>query len=168
MSEEFKRIAEALLFASSEPLPIKKIHSILKTYAPIDLGSVRELLEELALGYRERAFKLEEVGGGFLLRTLPQYNIYLKHLFPSRGKERLSQAALEVLSIVAFRHPITRAEIEAIRGVDCSSMIHTLVERELIEMTGKLEVPGRPSVYSVTNRFLLHFGLNNVKELKLN
>ncbi len=160
--QEMKRIIEALLFASSEPLPLKKIHQIVKSYTEVSLGTLAVLLDELAEDYREerRAFKLEEIAGGFILRTYPQYHTYLRQLFPNRGKERLSQAALEVLAIIAFRKPITRAEIESIRGVDCSGMIHTLLERELVEITGRLEVPGRPSLYSVTRKFLLHFGLS--------
>lgn len=160
--QEMKRIIEALLFATTEPIALKKIQSIVKSYREITPAELKELLEELGNEYREggRAFKLEEIGGGYLLRTYPQYHTYLRQLFPDRGKERLSQAALEVLAIIAHRKPITRAEIEAIRGVDCSNMIHTLVERELVEITGKLEVPGRPSLYGVTKKFLVHFGLN--------
>lgn len=161
--QEMKRIIEALLFSSSEPITLKKIHSIVNTYQEITPSSLHSLIDELALEYREqgRAFKLEEIAGGYMLRTYPQYHTYLKQLFPGRSKDRLSQAALEVLAIIAFRKPITRAEIEAIRGVDCSGMIHTLIERELIEITGKLEVAGRPSLYGVTKKFLLHFGLNS-------
>lgn len=161
--QEMKRIVEALLFAASEPLSLKKIKEIVTSYEEISPSDLKSLLDELALEYREqrRAFKLEEIAGGYLLRTYPQYHTYLKLLLPNRSKGRLSQAALEVLAIIAYRKPITRAEIESIRGVDCSSMIHTLMERELVEVTGKLEVPGRPSIYSVTKKFLVHFGLNS-------
>jgi segregation and condensation protein B len=161
--QEMKRIVEALLFAASEPLTLKKIHTIVKSYAEITPSLLKTLMEELAAEYREqrRAFKLEEIAGGYLLRTYPQYHTYLKQLFPDKNKDRLSQAALEVLTIIAHRNPITRAEIEAIRGVDCSNMIHTLMDRELIEITGRLEVPGRPSLYSVSKKFLAHFGFKS-------
>ena len=100
------------------------------------------------------------------MRTLANYGPYIEHLFRKKRTEKLSQAAAEVLSIVAFRQPITRSQIDAIRGVDSSGTLHSLIERGLVESVGRLEAPGRPSLYSVTQAFMKHFGIQDLTELQ--
>ncbi len=166
--QEVKKIIEALLFSTDEPLPFRKLRTIVSEYLELDSKQLKELIDEYQQELRDqkRAYKLEEIAQGYILRTYPQYHSYVSLLHPSKNKDKLSQAALEVLAIIAYRHPITRAQVEAIRGVDCSSMIHTLLERELVTAEGKLEVPGRPTLYGVTKKFLLHFGLKDAKDLQ--
>ncbi|KAF3361933.1 Segregation and condensation protein B [Chlamydiales bacterium STE3] len=162
-----KRIIEALLFASSEPLSFQKIVEVISSFAPFKARAVKELIEDLKVDYisQERAFRLEEVATGYTLKTCEEYSSYIEMLFRSKRGEKLSQAAAEVLAIIAYKQPITRPQIDALRGVDSSGTIHNLLERQLIEATGKLEAPGRPTLYGITQHFLSHFGLRNINEL---
>lgn len=164
---EIKQIVEALLFATNQPLSFKKILSVVNTHSPISAKELRVYINELAneLKESERSFQLDEIAHGFLLRSKPEFGVYVGML-ERKKQDRLTQAAAEVLSVIAYKQPITRAEVEAIRGVDCTNQIHNLLDRELVEAKGKLEVPGRPTLYGVTNQFLLHFGLKDIKELK--
>jgi segregation and condensation protein B len=164
---EAKRIVEALLFATSDPLPLHKIREIIETSFPISNKEVKTAIEELQREYQEqeRAFCLEMIAEGYVLRTQGAYSPYVKLLFQNRRKERLSQASLETLAIIAYKQPITKTQIELIRGVDCSGVLQHLQERELIEVTGRLEAPGRPALFATTREFLKHFGLNNLSEL---
>lgn len=163
---ETKKVVEALLFSASDPVPLSKLREIASPEAPLTTKEMRALLEELKSEYQERAFDLEEIGGGYLLRTRASYGEYVHLLQSKRRPSRLSQSAAEVLAIIAYRQPITRPAIEAIRGVDCSGQVHALVERELIESKGKLEVPGRPTLYGTTVKFLKQFGLKSCDELQ--
>jgi len=168
MSEELdnrhnKRVLEALLFASQDPLPLSKIREV----TALESGELKTLLSELQEEYasQNRAFRLEEIGQGFLLRSCEELSPYLDALFRNKRKDRLSHAAAEVLAIIAYRQPITRAQIEAIRGVDSSNHVQNLQERGLVESVGKLEAPGRPTLFGVTNEFFKHFGLRDLKDL---
>lgn len=162
-----KRIIEALLFASSEPLPFAKIREIVDTIYPLKPRLLHDLIIELQQEYlsQQRAFRLEEIAQGFMLRTCEEYSGFIDQLFRNKRTEKLSLASAEVLAIIAYRHPITRPQIEAIRGVDCSGIIQNLLERQLIEHVGRLEAPGRPSLYGITKDFLKHFGLRDLQEL---
>lgn len=164
---EIKRIIEALLFASGEPLSLQKMREIIETSYPISTRELRTLIVMLQAEYTEqaRAFCLEMIADGYVLRTRGAYSPYVKLLFANRKKERLSQAALETLAIIAYKQPVTKAQIELIRGVDCSGVLQHLQERGLIEIKDRLEAPGRPALYSTTREFLKHFGLNNLSEL---
>jgi segregation and condensation protein B len=164
---QIKRIIEALLFASSEPLSLQKIREVTDTVFQLKPREIRELILELQQEYltQKRSFRLEEIAEGFLLRTCEEYSQYIELLTRHRRTEKLSQAAVEVLAIIAYRQPITRPQIEAIRGVDSSGTIHNLLERQLIEPVGKMEAPGRPTLYSTTKDFLKHFGLKNLHDL---
>jgi len=166
--EHVKRVVEALLFATNAPLPLKKIKEITDPIHPYKPQELALLIEELKENYarQERAFNLEEIGGGYILRTTESYREYVDQLYRDKKVERLSQAALEVLSIVAFKQPITKPQIEAIRGVDSSGILQNLIDRQLVHIVGQLEVPGRPNLYGVTDQFLHHFGLNNLDQLK--
>lgn len=163
---EIKRIIEALLFASGEPLCLQKIKEIIQTNYPIRSTELQRILESLAEEYinEGHAFQISEVAGGYLLRTVEQMHPYVELLYQDRRGEKLSRAATEVLAIIAYRQPITRREIEDIRGVDSSGTVISLMERGLIEAVGRKEAPGRPIQYGVTNRFLQYFGLKDLKD----
>lgn len=162
-----KRIIEALLFCSSDPIPLRKLCEALKTYHPMDREEVRRLVAELGNEYDEqsRSFRLDEIAKGYILRTCEEFSSYIHSLLKNAKPERLSHAASEVLAIIAYKQPITRPQIDDIRGVDSSGIIYSLLERQLIEPVGKLEVPGRPTLFSVTKTFLKHFGLKDLKNL---
>lgn len=162
-----KRIIEALLFAGSDPLPFNKIREVVDTFHPLKPRLLRDLIIELQQEYlaQQRAFRLEEIAQGFVLRTCEEYGGFIDVLYRNKRAEKLSHASAEVLAIIAYRQPITRPQMEAIRGVDCSGIVQNLLERQLIEAVGRLEAPGRPTLYSITKDFLKHFGLNDVQEL---
>lgn len=162
-----KRIIEGLLFASSDPVSLRRLCHVLELHHPLAPEEVKSLLEELRDEYEalDRSFALEEIGKGYILRSKQEYAPYIQALLKTARPERLSQAACEVLSIIAYRQPVTRPQIDEIRGVDSSGIVHTLLDRQLIECVGKMEVPGRPALYGVTMQFLKHFGLKDVKEL---
>lgn len=163
----FKQIVEGLLFSSSEPISFQKLKEIIAEFHPITPSVLRHILMELALEYekQQRAFALIEIANGFILRTRANLNGYIDVLMRDRRSERLSQAAAEVLAIIAYKQPITRPQMEAIRGVDCSGVIQTLIDRNLICAAGKLEAPGRPTLFETTKEFLQHYGLRDVKDL---
>jgi len=167
VKQHAKRIIEALLFASSDPLSFNKIREITDTFQPLKPRVLRDLIIELQQEYlsQQRAFRIEEIADGFLLRTCEEYSNFVDLLNRNKRTEKLSQASAEVLAIIAYKQPITRPQIEAIRGVDCSGIIQNLLERQLIEPTGKLEAPGRPTLFGTTKDFLQHFGLRNTEEL---
>lgn len=162
-----KRIIEALLFVSHEPLSFNKIREVLDSVEPLKPRQVLDLLQELTEEFilQQRAFRLEEIAQGYILRTCKEYGPYIDLLFRNKRTEKLSPAAAEVLAIIAYKQPITRPQIEAIRGVDSSGVIQNLLERQLIEAVGKQEAPGRPTLYGITPYFLKHFGLRDLKEL---
>lgn len=168
-SDEIRRIIEALLFSSGEPLPAQKIKEVVQTDYPIGLPEIRKILKQLAAEYRkdQRGFQIAEVAEGYLLRTVQEVAPFIKALFQNKRGEKLSFAAMETLAIISHKQPITRAEIERIRGVDCSGVLASLAERGLIAVEGRLEAPGRPVQYEVTKRFLRHFGLKNLQDLAL-
>lgn len=162
-----KRIIEAMLFASNEPLSFNKIREIIDTIHPLPPRTLRSIIEALQDEYlsQQRAFRLDEIAQGFVLRTREEYSPYIELLGRNKRTEKLSHAAAEVLAIIAYKQPITRPQIESIRGVDSSGVIYSLLERQLIQPVGKLEAPGRPTLYGITKDFLKHFGLRDVKEL---
>jgi segregation and condensation protein B len=156
-------IAEALILASPEPIPLPRLASLVPSCKP---AAARALVDELNAEYakRGRAFEISEVAGGFQVRTLPAYASYVQASQPERPL-RLSQAALETLSVVAYRQPATRAEIEYVRGVDAGPVLRGLLERHLVRIAGHREVPGRPLLYATTRRFLEVFGLARIEDL---
>jgi segregation and condensation protein B len=162
-----KRVIEGVLFCSSEPLTLRRMTNVLQTYHQLQKVEVKQLVEELALDYeqQDRSFRLVEIANGYILRTCEELSPYIHALLKTARPEKLSHAATEVLAIIAYRQPITRPQIDEIRGVDSSGIVSTLIERQLIEPTGKLEVPGRPMLYGVTHNFLKYFGLKDLKEL---
>ena len=174
------RVLEALLFASDKPLSAAECVKHLKgavEAAPEDLevaalaktkqDEVAGAMRELGSEYEEqqRGFRMVESGGGWKVVTSPQAAPWVRQLFPDNRPARLSPSALETLAIVAYRQPITRADIEAVRGVNVDGVMQTLLERGVIRITGRAEVPGRPLLYGTTEFFLEHFGLRTLEEL---
>ncbi|MBM4086906.1 MAG: SMC-Scp complex subunit ScpB, partial [Planctomycetes bacterium] len=162
--EQVKRIVEALLFATDEPVPVRKLAEIA---GAADVREVKDAVEALRKEYDEqnRAFQIEEIAGGLQLLSRPEYRKWIALLGRSRAESRLTQAALETLAIIAWRQPVTRADVEAIRGVQSGELVRSLVERRLVKIVGRLDVIGRPMVYGTTRQFLHHFGLMSIKDL---
>src|SRR5437870_9586399 len=173
------RVIEALLFSAQKPLSIPEIATAIKGAegdragaGPNEFSRVREAevaaaLEQLKIDYveQQRAFQLIEKAEGWQLATDPQYAQWVRQLFPAPKPARLSAPALETLAIIAYRQPITRADVEAVRGVNIDGVLQTLMERGLVKIAGRAEVPGRPLLYETTQFFLDHFGLRNLDEL---
>lgn len=161
--DQQRRIVEAVILASPDPISPARIAEILPRCNP---SQVRAIVRDLNAEYVERhaAFEIWEVAGGFQMRSLPEFAPYLRQLQSTRPL-RLSQAALETLAIVAYRQPVTRAEIEQVRGVDVGAVLRSLLERDLIRVAGHREVPGRPIVYATGRHFLEVFGLAKLADL---
>lgn len=166
--KEIKKILEGLLFSSGEPITLEKMKEIISTLYPIKIRELKMYLDEMNQEYRfsGRAFQVDEVGEGYLLRTTEEVAPYVSLLHHNRRGEKLSHAATEVLAIIAYRAPITRPEIDALRGVDSSGTVASLMERGLIEGVGRKESAGRPMQYATTPRFLNYFGIKQLSELK--
>jgi segregation and condensation protein B len=161
--DEQRRIIEALLLASSEPVSARRLGAVVPESSAQE---VRERVAELNSAYEAegRAFRIEEVAGGLQLRTLPELAPYVQALRPAPPL-RLSRAALETLAIVAYKQPVTRAELEDVRSVDVGAVLRSLLERKLVRIAGHREVPGRPMLYATTPRFLEVFGLGSLSDL---
>jgi segregation and condensation protein B len=161
--ERLKAILESLLFAAGEPITLAQMVSALET---VPRDDIRRALGEMAVAYAEagRGLVLEEVAGGYQLRTPREHAAYVRRLLAARPP-RLSRPLMETVAIVAYRQPITRPEIEQLRGVDCGGVIDTLLERQLIKIAGRKEAPGRPIVYATTPEFLELFGLKDLASL---
>lgn len=162
---DLKMIVEALLIASPEPLTESRVKACLGNEAS-DIP-LKEIMESLQSEYDEsnKAFFIKEVAGGFQLVTKAEFEPYVKGLFIKAGKLRLSQAALETLAIVSYRQPVTRNDIEEIRGVSSDSSLRTLLDRKLLEIRGRDDGPGRALLYRTSSEFLQYFGLNSVSDL---
>ena len=156
-------VVEAVLFASDEPLTAERLADIIETGAK----HVREHIEKLNEKYKtgSHAFKIEQIAGGYQMRTLGSYNYWLKKLVRARDESKLSPAALETLAIIAYKQPVIRADIESIRGVAAGEMIRSLMAKGLVKIAGRAEVLGRPMMYGTTKKFLEIFGLNSLKDL---
>src|SRR5207249_695938 len=171
------RVIEALLFSAQKPLPIREITAAIRGAEDDESGSneftrvkeaeVAAALEQLKIEYIEqgRAFQLTEKAEGWQLATDPSFAKWVRQLFPAPKPARLSAPALETLAIIAYRQPITRADVEAVRGVNIDGVLQTLMERGLVKIAGRAEIPGRPLLYETTQFFLDHFGLRNLGEL---
>lgn len=162
-----KRVIEALLFSTNEPISFNKIKEITETIYDFKPRILKEIIDELQNDFisKQLVYRLEEIAEGYLLRTSEEFKPYLNLLYRNKRVEKLSQAAAEVLSIIAYKQPITRPQIDSIRGVDSTGVIQVLLERQLIEPLGKMEAPGRPMLFGITKDFLKHFGLKDLGEL---
>lgn len=156
-------IIESLLFVSGEPLKLKEIASIIEC----DIDITKEIIEELEEKYEigERGIKLININEEYQLVTKPQNSAYIQKLLKTNTRQSLSQASLETLAIIAYKQPITRASIDEIRGVKSDRAVLTLLEKGLVKETGRLDVVGRPILYSTTEKFLLYFGLEKLDQM---
>lgn len=163
-------VIEALIFASDEPIPSEKIRSIIveqEEQIEIDSKTVEAFIDKLNERYDEMglSFRIQPLAGGFTFATLPKYHFWLSVFQHQNAFRKLSQSAIETLAIVAYRQPITKPEVDQIRGVDSGYIIRQLMEKTLIEVFGRSDSPGKPLLYRTTKHFLRHFGLNDVSEL---
>jgi segregation and condensation protein B len=157
---DVKGALEALILVSDKPVPAMRLARLTRQ----DLGLVRRVLGELALDYAERGIALDEVAGGYQFRTAPRYAPFVRNLTQQKPT-KLTRAQLEVLAIIAYRQPVTRPEIDDVRGVDSGSAIKVLLERDVIKIIGKRDDVGRPMLYGTTNGFLELFGLKSLRDL---
>jgi segregation and condensation protein B len=161
---ELKAILESLLFVSPEPLSAVRLVSVLGDVTKAEVErTLRSLGEELE--QEGRGIRLVEVAGGYRLVTKQEYAPWIKRLDKAKSATKLSRSALESLAIIAYKQPLVRSEIEEIRGVETSGVVRTLLERKLVRIVGRKEVPGRPIMYGTTKFFLEHFGLNDLSQL---
>jgi segregation and condensation protein B len=161
--ERLKAILESLLFAAGEPVPLARLATVLDNVAR---EAIKKALGEMILGYGAgaRGVVLEEVAGGYQLRTPKEHALYVRKLLAAKPP-RLSRPLLETLAIIAYRQPITRPEIEQLRGVDSGGVLETLLERRLVRIAGRKEAPGRPIMYATSPEFLEVFGLRDLEGL---
>jgi segregation and condensation protein B len=156
-------VLEAILFATDEPLTDGKLAGIVETTTK----QVRESIESLNAKYaaENHAFRIEQIAGGYQMLTLNTFNFWLKKMLRARSDNKLSPAAMETLAIIAYKQPIIRADIEAIRGVAVGEVIRSLMYKGLVKIAGRAEILGRPMLYGTTKKFLEIFGLNSLKDL---
>lgn len=163
-AEQVKRIIEALLFASEGPLTITQMKEVLEE---VDLQVIRAQIEQLSNEYKDsaRSFNIMEVAGGYQIFTDHTFAPWLQKLYHKSRAEKLSRPSLETIAIIAYRQPITRMEIEDIRGVNVDGVLKTLLEKSLVRISGRKAVAGRPFLYSTTRQFLETFGLKSLDNL---
>lgn len=161
---EIKPIIESLMFVSGDPISIDRLHDVLPT---VDKAKIRALLEELKFDYARsnRGLQVVEVAGGYQITTRIEMAPWIKEMEKVKAAARLSKPGLETLAIIAYKQPVTRAEIEQIRGVDAAGVLKTLMERKLVKIVGRKEVAGRPMMYGTTREFLQYFGLADLTGL---
>ncbi|HVN27000.1 MAG TPA: SMC-Scp complex subunit ScpB [Candidatus Binataceae bacterium] len=161
--ERLKAILEALLFAAGEPVSLNRLAAVLDS---VPKEQIRDALIALGAQYAQggRGLTVEEVAGGYQLRTRKEFAPQVRKLLAGKPP-RLSRSLLETVAIVAYRQPVTRPEIEQVRGVDCGGVLETLLERRLIKIAGRKEAPGRPILYATTSEFLEVFGLKDLESL---
>ena len=161
--ERLKAVLESLLFASGEPVSLARLAAVLD---PVTKEAVRKALAELKADFHReaRGVILDEVAGGYQLRTPKEHALYVRKLLAARPP-RLSRPMMETLAIIAYRQPITRPEIEQLRGVDSGAVLETLTERRLVKIAGRKDAPGRPMMYATTGEFLQTFGLKDLDSL---
>lgn len=162
--EECAAIIESVLFAADSPVSLNDLVTLLDG---VDAAAVKRSLDHLSEEYdrHPHSFQIVHIAGGYQLCARPQYARWVRRFYRGRVSSRLSQAALECLSIIAYKQPISRTEIEAIRGVNVEGVLRTLLERSLIRIAGRGEGVGRPLLYATTNEFLQYFGLNRLSDL---
>jgi len=160
---EIKNIIEALLFAARDPLTQAQVNNVFEP----DTHDLKEMVDLLNKQYskNENAFIINKVAGGFQIVSKKEYEHFIRKLFKKSGRLKLSLAAMDSLAIIAYKQPISRYEVEAIRGVDSSGVLKTLLNHELIKIKGRDVGPGRPLLYKTTTRFLEYFGLNQISDM---
>jgi segregation and condensation protein B len=161
---ELAAVLEALLFVTPEPVSVSRL---VTAVGAVSKAEVEEALKRLErdLSQESRGIQLVKLAGGYRLVTKPEFAPWLKRLDKAKAAQKLSRSALESLAIIAYKQPLVRAEIEEIRGVETSGVLRTLLERKLVRIVGRKEVPGRPIMYGTTKFFLEHFGLQDISQL---
>ena len=160
---EVKKIIEALLFASPEPLTQKKINTILNAETPNLKKVIHELNDKYIKG--DHSFEIKSVAGGYQLVSKVEYEVYISRMLNRSSKISLSKASLDSLAIIAYKQPLGRHDIDAIRGVDSSGVLKNLLTKNLIKIKGRGSGPGRPLLYKTTEKFLEYFGINRISDL---
>jgi segregation and condensation protein B len=164
MRTRLKDVIESLVFVSLEPLNLEKIKSICTEFSNTEIEqAIQELLESYTSN--DRGIQIIQAAGGYLFSTKSDYDQWIRRLLSLEQKSKLSHAALETLATVAYHQPVTLAEISALRGVDASHSLKSLLQKKLVKITGRKKSPGRPLIYRTTDKFLTYFGLNNIKDL---
>lgn len=163
-AEEIKPIVESLIFAAEEPVTLRKLADII---GDVEHNKILEAVAHLKNDYEAqgRSFQIEEVAGGYRFYTKPDYYEWIAKLRKKSGEARLSQASLETLAIIAYKQPVLRADVEAIRGVQSGQIIRLLMEKDLVKVAGRDESLGHPLLYGTTKRFLEYFGLKDIHDL---
>lgn len=157
-------LIEAVLFSAPKPVPVGELKRVLSSRHK---GGIRSIVEQLNQKYTENgnSFRVREIGGGFQFYLLEEFSLAVERYFSKQRTRRLTQAGLETLAIVAYKQPVTKGEIEQIRGVASDGVIQTLLERKLIRLAGRADRVGRPLLYATTNDFLEYFGINSLDQL---
>lgn len=164
MDKNLVQIIEALLFSSDSPLSVARIKGIVED---VQTKDIRQAINTLKNKYEKSgsALMIDEVAEGFQIFTRAEYEAYIRQLFKTRSTSRLTQKAMETLAIIAYKQPITKVEMEAIRGVNVDGVVRTLLERNLITIKGREKAPGNPLIYGTTKYFLEYFGLKSMDAL---
>lgn len=159
-----KGVIEAILFTSEKPVMLEQIKEIVEG---VDTTDIREIINFLQKDYQEnkKGMVIVEIAGGYQMLTNSEYALYVKKFYHSRHKEKLSKPALETLAIIAYKQPVSRLDIELIRGVNSDGVVVHLLSKELIKIAGRKDVPGRPFLYGTTKQFLEYFGLKSLEDL---
>lgn len=164
-AKKLKSVLEGVLFTRAEPVTLTELSRVLEEKEAV----VREVIKDLQRNLDDNedcGLQIIEVAGGYQMTTKPQIAPYLKKMYYKKDKKtNLSKAALETLAVIAYKGPVTRVEIEEIRGVKAGGVISSLLKKELIQVAGRKKAPGKPVMFKVTNKFLEHFGLNSIEEL---
>jgi segregation and condensation protein B len=162
--EELKGILEALFFVSHDPLSLEKLASVLEG---VPKPTLKAAIQNLQAGYEQggRGLQIMEVAGGYVMVTRPEQSVYIRRLTKAKPAAKVSRSALETLAIVSYKQPITRADIEKIRGVETSGVLRTLLDQKLIRIVGRQDIPGRPILYGTSKQFLQRFGLRDLRDL---
>jgi segregation and condensation protein B len=170
---ELKGIIEAMIFASDEPLSVKTLKDVFDASEfdgqrlEIEPDEIKRVIDELNAGYssEQRSFRIIEIAGGYQYATVPKFSSWVGKIFKEKARRRLSQSAMESLAIISYKQPVTKPDLEYIRGVNCDYVLKTLLERNLVAIIGRASTPGRPLLYGTTQDFLRHFGLNSLSDL---
>jgi len=162
--DELKGAFEALLFVSHDPLSLEKLASVLEG---VPKPSLKTAMQSLQAEFEKsgRGLQIMEVAGGYVMVTRPEQSVYIKRLAKVKPSSKVSRSALETLAIVSYKQPITRADIEKIRGVETSGVLRTLLDQKLIRIVGRQDIPGRPMLYGTGKQFLQRFGLRDLRDL---
>ncbi|MCX8070030.1 MAG: SMC-Scp complex subunit ScpB [Thermodesulfovibrionales bacterium] len=158
-----KSIIEAIIFSSSGPIAVKDLQKVININEQEIMNAINQLIEEYSK--RDSGIKIIEIAGGYQMATRPEYGTWIRKFKKNTHSSKLSQASLETLAIIAYKQPMTKLEIDHIRGVNSDGAVKSLIDRRLIKIVGKKEAPGRPFLYGTTNDFLQYFGLKNLTEL---